>query len=327
MKNKIIKILSKPKVIIPISIIIAMIVLLFSYNKIGKAPIVNVKLDENSSSVSNSLNIINLSFPKSGRVEKVSVINGQKVSKGEVLAKLVAADAEGTVAATKGALELAEAQYASLNLQYKNTKEQQDLIVKNAYQTLLSGGLEGIPSEQDLNTPIITGTYSCSKEGTYKIDTYASSDNDTGFSFNYSGIESGTASVKYDNPVELGNCGLQIKWKHVDYFKTNTTWMIDIPNTKSSVYLANKNAYELAKQTRDKVLSELSKTIGNDNETTSVAKAQVNAARGAYEGALGSYANNIITAPYDGIISFVDKDLKVGQSIVANKNIISIEIK
>ena len=89
----------------------------------------------------------------------------------------------------------------------------------------------------------------------------------------------------------------------------------------------NKNAYELALETRNKVLSELSKTIGSDNGDTSVAKAAVNAATGAYEAAMGAYANNIITAPYDGTISFVDKDLKVGQSIVANKNIISIITK
>ena len=327
MKNKIIKILSKPKVVIPVFAIIAIMVIAFSFNRVGRSPSVSVTLDKEGNAISNSLNIINLSFPKSGRLEQVSVISGQTVHKGEVLAKLVSDDASGQVAAAKGSLELAEAQYASLNLQYKNAKEQQDLIVKNAYQTLLSSGLEGTPSVQDANIPIISGTYSCSKEGSYEVDPYSSGDGDTGISFDYKGLESGNASLKYNNAVALGNCGLQIKFNKITSFNPNTKWTINIPNTKSSVYLMNKNAYELALETRNKVLSELSKTIGSDNGDTSVAKAAVNAATGAYEAAMGAYANNIITAPYDGTISFVDKDLKVGQSIVANKNIISIITK
>jgi len=327
MKNKIIKILSKPKVTIPTFAIIAIMILAYSFNRVGRAPIVNISPDINKIAISSSLNVINLSFPKGGRLEQVSVVNGQSVVKGEVLAKLVSTDVEGTVAAAKGALELAEAQYSSLNLQYKNTKSQQDLIVKNAYQTLLSSGLEGTPSVQDANIPIISGTYSCDKEGTYEVDPYSSGDTDTGVSFDYKGLESGNASVKYNNAVALGNCGLQIKFNKVNSFNPNTKWTIDIPNTKSAVYLMNKNAYELALETRDKVLSELSKTIGTDTGDTSVAKAAVNAARGSYEAALGAYANNIIVAPENGVISFVDKDLKVGQSVVANKNIISIITK
>lgn len=327
MKNKIIKILSKPKIVIPVYALILIVIIGLNYKNIGRAPIVEIQTANKSGLAENVANVVNLSFPKSGRIEKVSVAVGQAVHKGEILAKLVSLDGDGQVAAAKGALDLAEAQYASLNLQYKNAKSQQDLIVKNAYQTLLSSGLEGVPSEQDQNTPIITGTYSCAKEGTYEITPYQSSDSDTGLSFNYKGLETGTSSIKYDNSVPLGDCGLQIKWKHVTYFKSNVKWIIDIPNTKSSVYLANKNAYELALETRDKILSELLTTIGNNTGTTSVATAQINAARGAYEAALGAFSNNLITAPSDGTVSFIDKDLKVGQGVVANKNIISINTK
>ncbi len=327
MKNKIIKTLSRPKIVIPVYALILIVVIGLNYKNIGKAPIVEEQIDSKTGFTENVANTINLSFPKSGRIEKVSVALGQTVHKGEVLAKLVSPDGEGLVAQAKGALDLAEAQYASLNLQYKNAKSQQDLIVKNAYQTLLSSGLEGVPSEQDQNTPIITGTYSCDKEGKYEINPYQSGDSDTGLSATYKGLENGTLSIKYDNPVPLGNCGLQIKWKHVTYFRPDIKWTIDIPNTKSSVYLANKNAYELAKETRDKVLSELLTTIGNGEGTNSVATAQVNAAKGAYEAALGVYQNNLIVAPVDGIISFIDKDLKVGQSVTPNKNIITINTK
>lgn len=327
MKNIIKKTLSKPKIIIPIFAVAGVIATIVGYKYVGQAPIVNITSDTNLSVLSSSLNNINLGFPKSGRIQEVLVKEGQAVNKGDILAKLSSPDGEGTINQTKGALDLAQAEYASLNSQYASAKKQQDLIVNNAYQALLSSGLEGIPSDQDLNTPVITGTYTCNKEGSYKINPYASSDSDTGFSFNFSGLEEGVASIKYKNSVPLGDCGLQIKWNSVTDFYESVDWTIDIPNKKSSSYLANKNAYELAVANREKILSDLSTTIGAGDEKSSVAKAKVEAARGSYEAALGAYQNNLIIAPVDGTISFVDKDLKVGQSVFANKNIISIRTK
>jgi len=132
---------------------------------------------------------------------------------------------------------------------------------------------------------------------------FASNDSDTGFSFKYSGLESGIAPVKYDNPVPLGTCGLQILFTKVTLINTSTVWTISIPNTKSPSYLANYNAYKLAQENRDKILSDLSTTLGNDS-TTSVEKAQVSAAQGAYDAVLGAYQNNLIVAPQDGTVSF-----------------------
>ena len=325
MKNKFLKILSKPKTIIPITAIIGIIVVIALFNNIGKAPVVNVTLNT-SSQVVTSGNSVDLSFPKTGRVSDVFVKNGQTVQKGEILAKLSAPDQEGAVSQAKGALDLAEAQYASLNAQYASTKKQQDLIVQNAYEILLSSGLQGTPSQQDPNIPVISGTYSCGNEGSYKLYPFASNDSDTGFSFKYSGLENGIAPVKYDNPVPLGTCGLQILFTKVTLINTSTVWTISIPNVKSPSYLANYNAYQLAQENRDKILSDLSTTLGNDS-TTSVEKAQVSAARGAYDAAVGAYQNNLIVAPQDGTVNFIDKDLIVGQSVTPNKTVISITTK
>lgn len=327
MKNKIIKILSLPKIVIPIFTVVGILIVILSYNNIGKAPKINLG-DQNIASQSNlSGKTLDLSFPKGGRVDAILVAVGGAIHKGDVLAKLSAPDAEGLVNQTKGALDLAEAQYASLNSQYVSTKKQQDLVVNNAYQVLLSSGLEGVPSEQTTNVSIISGSYTCLKEGTYKINPYASSDSDTGYSFEYSGLESGTASVKYDNPVLLGNCGLKIKWNQTTNFDSNIDWTIEIPNTKSSSYITNKNAYELAKANREKVLSDLATTIGRESGDASIAKAEVETARGSYEVALGSYQNNLIIAPTDGIVSSIDNNLKVGQAVSATKPVISINTK
>jgi pyruvate/2-oxoglutarate dehydrogenase complex dihydrolipoamide acyltransferase (E2) component len=326
MKKTLIKIFSKPKITIPVFAIFVLIVGFLVYGHIGQAPVVDLTINENNLNPTlDSNGNFSLAFPKSGRVESVLVNVGDVVHKGDILAKLSAPDQEGSVSQAKGALDLAQAQYVSLNAQYGTAKKQQDLIVTNAYKTLLSTDLAGIPDVQDSNTPIISGTYSCDKEGTYTLKPYVSGDADSGYSFNYSGIESGTASVKYENSVALGNCGLQIKFNHTNAFNQNVVWTITVPNTKSDYYLTNKNAYDLALANRDKVLSDLETNIGTDSGT-SVAKAQVEAAKGAYNAALGAYQNNLIISPAEGVVSFVDKDLKVGQSVIANKTVIGITI-
>lgn len=325
MKNKIKKILSKPKIVIPVFFIIGIFATIIGFRYIGQAPVVNIKNSENIPIASGDG--IDLSFIKTGKIESVLVSEGQEVKKGDILAKLSATDVEGTISQAKGALDLAEAQYSSLNSQYKTTKKQQDMIVLNNYQTMLSGGLEGTPDKQTDNKVVISGTYTCGKEGMYNIDPYKSSDSDTGYSFTYSGLESGVSAVKYENAIPLGKCGLQIKFVRGDYFNENINWTVNIPNTNSATYLANKNTYDLSVTTREKILSDLATNIGSDNQEMSVARAGVDAARGAYEAALGAYENSLIRAPMDGVITFVDSNLKVGQGVVANKLVISIKAK
>ena len=58
-----------------------------------------------------------------------------------------------------------------------------------------------------------------------------------------------------------------------------------------------------------------------------MAKATVEAARGAYQAALGAYQNNLIVAPVDGVVNFVDKNIVEGQSVTAGKNVISLTVK
>ena len=322
MKEKILKILSKPKVVISFALLIGAVVVILGYNKVGKAPNVNITIDSNENIQTNE-GTINLAFTKAGRVKEVLVKAGDEVKKGQLLAKLNASDQEGALIQAKSNLDLAEAQFASLNNQYATTKKQQDLIVKNAYQTLLSSGLDGIPDDQTDSNLSISGTYTCGKEGSYHIKPYRSGDSDSGYSFTYSGLESGEAPVKFQNSVSFGNCGLQIKFNEND-FDGSIEWDINIPNTKSATYLTYKNAYELAKENRDKVLEDLMTNIGKGDSSNSVARATVEVARGAYEAAKGSYENNLIISPVDGTISFVDNNLISGQYVSVGKNVISI---
>ncbi len=327
MKNFITTFLSNPKKTISIFAVIAVAGGALIYTEIGRAPAIPASLVESSPSgtITPGSNV-SLSFGNSGKVEAVLVHEGDAVHKGQILARLSAPEAQGKVEQAKGALDLAEAQYSSLNSQYSTTKAQQDLIVQNAYNTLLSSSLEGTSNIQDSNTPIISGTYTCGKEGSYILKPYRSGDGDSGISINFSGLETGVIGVKYDNSVPMGSCGLQVKFVNATNFNPLVTWAIKIPNTNSSVYLTNKNAYELAVTNRDKALADISTNIGNDTDS-SVAKAQIVTAEGAYQAALGAYQNNLIISPVEGTISFVDVNLKVGQSVTASKSVISINAK
>ncbi len=322
-------IFNTPKVIIPIVAVVAVVAAVVLFRIVGKAPLVNLppvaELTSSGTIVTNSSdNTVDLAFPKGGRVASVSVKTGDHVTAGQTLAMLDASDAQGAITQAKGALELAEAQYASQDVQFANAKKQQDVLVQNALRTMRSSGLVATPSIQDdSHIPSITGTYNCEAEGSYQIDPYPSGTN-SGFSFTYKGLENGNGIVTYSTPQPIGTCGLYIQF--APGFAGATMWTIDIPNIKSATYVTNKNNYDLAVSTRDQVLSQFAANLGK-NSAANTAKAAVDSARGVYQTALGAYKNNVIIAPTSGTVSFIDADLKTGQSVIQNKTVISLTTK
>ena len=324
------KLIHQPKKIITIAAVIALVVGIFLFRTIGVAPHVVLPSAQDSAGQASSVNVVSstdnsydLAFPQGGRVASVSVKVGDHVTKGQLLATLDSGSALGAVNQAKGALELAQAQYASTDVQYANAKKQQDVLVQNAYRTLLSSNLAAVPSVQDdSHNPTISGTYTCASEGTYEIDPYPSGAN-SGYSFTYSGLEKGGGVVTFNTPQALGSCGLYIQF--VQGFEGATKWTVSVPNTKSTTYVTNKNAYDLAVTTRDQVLSQYAANLGqNGSQSANTAKAAVDAAQGVYQAALGAYQNSLIVAPISGTVTFVDSDLKVGQSVTASKAVISI---
>ena len=326
MKSTFLKTIIKPKVIIPVVAIVAIVVGASIYHLVGKAP--QVMLGANTSpSASSQVAAVNpstnLAFPVGGRVATVSVALGDHVTKGETLATLDGGTELGALNQAKGALELAQTQYGSLNLQYQNTKTQQDQLVANAYQALLSTGLQAraIGGDQG-HVPVITGTYNCDKEGSYDITPYQSGTL-SGYSFTFSGLESGFGTADYNNSSPFGSCGLSIQFS--PGFNQDARWEIDIPNTQSSSYTADLNAYNLAVANSNQALSQLAANTGqNGSSAANVAQAAVDSAQGAYQAALAAYDNTIITAPVSGTVSFVSSDLKVGQSVNPSESVISI---
>ena len=363
MKNKIIKILEKPKVIIPIVFLISLIIGVLVYFFVGNAPKINIKNNEDSnnnffvSGLAENFKDgedVSLAFPKSGRIGNVYVKTGDLVHKGQVLAELASVDAKGAVAQASGALEVAKANYdkilngatgvdidilksivskAESNLE--NTKQSQQSLVKNAYDNMLNSSIEAIPKDgtSDYVAPVISGNYNLGKEGVINMSSYYSAG---GTSFNVTGLTNGSGVSNTVNAQPIGDSGLYIK------FLSNTNinvkdWVINIPNKKASNYLTNYNAYQSALRGEEQVISlansdlEQAQAILKAKQTMArpediaIAKAQVDSASGALQVAQGLYNNNFIYAPEDGIITVVN--IKNGEISVMNQKAVGMIIK
>jgi multidrug efflux pump subunit AcrA (membrane-fusion protein) len=305
--------------------VLALIFGTYEFYSIGKLPDISGLSTQEKQGALLPSGAVSLSFAASGRVAEVDVKLGDKVTKGETLAALDTSVAQGAVAQAKGALDLAKAQYGSMSVQYQNTWDAQDQLVQNAFSTLLSSGLAAIPTgnNDETHNPTITGTYTCAKEGTYTIAPYTSA-TPSGYSFNVTGLEVVNAGeVTYGTPQPLGTCGLFITFQ--SGFISSSEWTVSIPNINSSSYQANKNAYDLAVQTRNQTISQLAANLGRNGTTTAdIASAAISAAEGNYEAAQAALANNSIVAPEDGVVSFIDGGLRVGQSVSAGVPLVTI---
>jgi len=358
MKNKIIKLLEKPKTIIPISIAIAVIAGILIFIFVGRPPQVNIDY-KNSNSGSESLSQsfadgeeLSLAFVKSGRISNVPVKAGDIVHKGQVLAELTSTDASGAVSQAAGALEVAKANYEKIlngatgtdidvlktsvtraenNLE--KTISTQQTLVQNAYYNLLNSTPEARPKDGtgDYIAPIISGNYNLGKEGTIKLVSYYSAG---GSSFSATGLTEGTGTANSITSQPIGDSGLFIKFPSTTNININD-WVIEIPNKKASNYLQNYNAYQAALKGQESALSAASSLIDQRNAELSLkaaaargsdinlAKADILSAEGQLQGAQSKYDDTIIRAPADGTITKID--VKIGELTSALKEAIVLQ--
>ena len=192
-----------------------------------------------------SASAVDLGFAGQGRVNRVLVKEGDKVSQGQLLASIDTSDLYSSDVA-------------------KITREQ-DALVANAYRNLISGNLAAV--SDDLNAretpPTITGVYS-GDEGDYHIRVYGSNAA-SGASFNVSGLENGFSQpVAPGISVPLGSRGLYIEFPPgFSYIQTN--WTVSIPNKRATAYASYLNAYESAKATRERVTNDAQLTADSVN--------------------------------------------------------------
>lgn len=357
MKKIFLNIINKPKVAISISALAMSVVLFALYGKVGQIPMYEYATAQ-TADVSGDLLLngaikeaenINLSFPKTGRIQSVYVHSGQTVRMGATLASLQSEDALGALNQAKGSYEAAQANYkkvvngatgpdidvaktavltAESNL--SGSKLQQDTAVENARRTLYSTGLIAIASSGDVaasaDAPIISGAYK-GGEGQYRIRI-------DGPNFSVQGLENGGGPIGRAAPQPIGLNGLYIQFSKNFSLSSTYEWVVTIPNSQDANYVQNYNAYQTALSSREQVIknAEASLVQASANltakqasarpEDIQTAEAQVVSTQGAYQIALGAYQNNLIVAPIDGVVTLVD--ITAGENAVQNKTAIGL---
>ncbi len=277
-----------------------------------------------------------LAFPSTGLVTDVIVDEGSVVLEGDILATLAAEQLVAERAEAVANLAAAVAGYdevvagpraetiAVANQSIDNAVANLDRVgretdetVSLAYNALLSTDLEALAVEGQENAvaPTISGTYTCDTEGAYTIEVYRSGAA-SGFSYTYSGLESGVRAATIEQPDELGSCGLFIQFTNSGSY-SNSTWQVEIPNTRSATYLTRANAYAeaLTQQTNQieaatdalKLAQEEAalSTADTRSETIRTADARVSEARARIARIDAQIADRSIVAPFAGIVTDV----------------------
>jgi len=251
----------------------------------------------------------------SGTITKIHVKEGDTVKEGDILFEIENIQERVSVADARVALQSAELAYQEIldnNSQSSGssllaqTQAQQDALVYDALNNLFNNDLQAYPEDkpEDANqsAPSIIGNYNCAEEGDYIINVYSSS-SVSGASFRYRGLEAGTGTVSTTNfGILLGSCGLELIFP--EDFDKNETWIISVPNTRSSSYVSVKKKYEAALETRNIALNK----TGLSDQELAQERGRVNQARLRYELALDGLSKTIIRAENNGVLSGFDLD-------------------
>ncbi|MBK5215906.1 MAG: efflux RND transporter periplasmic adaptor subunit [Candidatus Pacebacteria bacterium] len=279
---------------------------------------------------------IDLHFKNSGKLVAINTGIGKKVSAGQLLAKQDTGELDAQVSEMKAGIELQQAKLDQLlggasdeevslsQITLDQTKNTQEILVKNAYENMLNSTIEAVPEDGDSDyiAPIISGTYNLGKEGTIKISSYYSSG---GTSFNVTGLTSGTGLSNTITAQPIGNSGLYIKFPNNTNINV-TDWIINIPNKKASDYLANYNAYQSAlsqaKSLIDQRTAELAlKKAPARSLDVAVYQAQVNQAKALLQKIQSQRNELMIIAPSSGLITKINGE--IGEIINPDKPVIS----
>lgn len=210
--------------------------------------------------------IIDLNIYKlTDRITSVGVVNGQKVTKGDLLfsfdqsdtsvavnearirleqARLALTEARGKSGDTNTTVTGLKNDIATLERTLENNKTQ----LRDALRTYFNEDRSAEPGpdryDQQIGktAPVISGTYDSTIEGTYTITVYASNE-DSGFSYALGGLETGLYPVRPGVETKLGTRGLTITFP-TSAISTHDMWVVALPNTYAANYPLNSETYE-----------------------------------------------------------------------------------
>lgn len=264
-----------------------------------------------------------------GTIIDVPARVGQSISQGAVIARFNTTDAQNAVAQARAARDIASASLSELERSAAggdnatNIESQQNTLVQNAYRNLLNTDLRAYPAgraeEERALPPTISGTYTSNEEGVYIVETYASGAL-SGASFRLRGLETATQSINaFNNAVPLGTRGLMISFPQTEGVSlANQEWVIEIPNTRSSLYGQALSAYEAAQSSRDVALSQ---GIAGSSRLDG-ARAQLAQAEAGLQAAQNQLQKATVRAPFSGDI--INVNVRTGDFVSAGSPIATI---
>jgi len=293
---------------------------------------------------------LSLSFKGSGIVARINVAVGQQAHAGDILANLDQRDQLAGLTSARGSWAAAQANYqkvlegaSSEEVQVSqvaldnaekslaDTIQQQDILVANAKKAFLNSALAAVPKDSNSGVaPVISGAYTSEQTGSYEISFYNSNG---GVSYVYKGLEEGVATVNTGSILPLGTRGLYIQFTTTP--SVGDVWLVEIPNTRATNYVANLNSYNIALQTRQAAITaaqnavtaaqanlDLKKAQARPADVAA-AQAQILSAQAQVQAASAALENTVIRAPADGTITSVD--VKVGEQASPAKEAIVLQ--
>lgn len=361
MKTKLIAFLHKPLLVIAVSLVIAGGILYALHDTQRTSVPVSQFVRATSGSISlnkdmspKSVQHLSLGFLAGGRIEDIPVHVGDEVKKDMMLATLDQENTQGAITQAEATLATAQANYQKVlngatgptidvartvlenaKVNFAEVKQQQSVLVQNAYTALLNVSPQAYPEEigsaDEEEAPKITGSYTLGKEGDIIVKTYASGAQ-SGLSYRTSGLVEGTESAFIITQQPLGNSGLYIQFPKDA--RANRTWIISLPNKKATDYVTRESAYQSALQTKNQTIASAQSAVSQAEanlavvvssarpEDVATAQAQVESARGALQIAQSAFNNRRILAPSDGKITAI----RISLGEIATPNIPAIEL-
>lgn len=325
-----------------------------SDSALTKVILLNVKdYQKNQVSVSSngiveSLQQADLRSQVNAPVSSIKVSIGDKVYAGQVLVTLQNTDLNAQLSQAKASLRAQQANLEQmkkgtrteeLNLAkirvdtakqtLEDTKTQQDLLVKNAYQTLLNSSVQATPTKSFSAVATVSGTYTGIEQGKYDISVYLTSN---GYYFNTNGLESASGPVS-NKAVPMGDRGLYISFSGGDLNGTEK-WTVEIPNTKAAGYLTYYNNYQNSLTAKETAINAATSALESAESSLALAvagataeqiesqEAVVEAAQATIENISAQIDKTIIRSPISGTVSSLSA--KYGELITVGSSIASV---
>lgn len=263
-------------------------------------------------STEHEVNLVSLS---SGNITSISVKPGALVKKGDIIARINSSDENISLEKAKNEIDSAQNSVEDNKNNLELVTSEQNQLVDNAHRTLLNSSLQarysGSSDSNTYDSPTVSGTYTCDKEGSYKIKTYNSSG---GVSAPYSGLENGTLLLNnQEHPI--GTCGLFLSVGVDKKIEGGVDYTIEIPNKNASNYNSNYNSYL-------SVLKSKENNIANAEQNIKTSELSLTQANTSYKSSTIELDNTLVRAPFDGQIGTLSVSL--GEYINSGSNIATL---